>query len=245
MAVDHLAHLRADAERIAAVLEQAPLDREVAGCPGWDLRRLAAHLGVVHRWATQAVLTGESPSARPLDPDDDADLVAWFREGADALVQALATTDPDRPTWHPFPAPKVVGTWRRRQAHETSVHRWDAQAAAGAPDPIDPDLASDGIDEYLTVMLPRKLQREGLTVPSSTLHVHCTDVPGEWLIGPQGSSVSVERVHAKGDAALRGPAEALLLTLWGRGRGDDARVSGHEVIGDPAAADAWLAIGGN
>jgi hypothetical protein len=36
-------------------------------------------------------------------------------------------------------------------AHETAVHRWDAQNAAhpGGAEPLDEPLARDGIDEYL------------------------------------------------------------------------------------------------
>lgn len=236
---DLLAHLRLDGDRLAAAVERGPLDAPIAGCPGWDLRRLAAHVGVVHRWATQAVVTGESPSARPLDPDDGTDLAAWLRAGADALVTSLAAADPDAPTWHPFPGPKTVCTWIRRQTHETSVHRWDAEAAVGEPAPIDPALASDGIDEYFTVMLPRMIQRDALTVPLASLHVHCTDVAGEWLLTARGSGLHVERLHAKGDAALRGPAESLLLRLWGRNP-----TVAVEVVGDQRAADAWLALGG-
>jgi predicted lipid carrier protein YhbT len=88
-------------------------------------------------------------------------------------------------------------------------------------------------------MLPRMIQRDALTVPLSSLHVHCTDVAGEWMVTARGAGVHVERVHAKGDAALRGPAEALLLRLWGR-----TPSSTIEVIGDQAGADAWLALGG-
>jgi uncharacterized protein (TIGR03083 family) len=197
-------------------------------------------VGVVHRWATQAVITGEAPSARPLDPDADTDLPRWLRDGARHLIASFDGVPFDAPTWHPFPGPKQVGVWARRQAIETALHRWDAQAAVGLPDPIDARLASDGIDEYFSTMLPRLLQREGLMAPLSTIHVHCTDVPGEWLASPRGSGMQVERVHAKGDAALRGPAAALLLVLWGR----PVATASYEIIGSELAAGAWLELGG-
>jgi predicted lipid carrier protein YhbT len=65
-----------------------------------------------------------------------------------------------------------------------------------------------------------------------TLHVHCTDVEGEWLVTPVESGVDVLRAHAKGDAALRGPAADLLLRLHGRGEGG-------EVMGDPGVLDRF------
>ena len=111
----------------------------------------------------------------------------------------------------------------------------------GATTSIDAALASDGVDEYFGVMLPRLLEREQLPLPDSSLHVHCTDVAGEWLVqrGDDGQ-LDVRREHAKGDAALRGPAAALLLRLWGRTQADD----GIDVVGDEAAAAGWLALGG-
>ena len=42
------------------------------------------------------------------------------------------------------------------------------------------------------------------------------------------------REHAKGDAALRGRAEDLLLTLWRR----PVPAGAVDVVGDPAAAEA-------
>ena len=50
----------------------------------------------------------------------------------------------------------------------------------------------------------------------------------------------MRREHAKGDAALRGPAESLLLRLWGRAVPDGS----VDLVGDPDAASAWLALGG-
>jgi hypothetical protein len=49
------------------------------------------------------------------------------------------------------------------------------------------------------------------------------------------------REHAKGDAALRGPAEAILLRLWNR---DSLRAAELDEVGDPAVAAAWLAVPG-
>ena len=79
-------------------------------------------------------------------------------------------------------------------------------------------------------------------VPSGSFHVHCTDVPGEWLVTTDDDgALVVRREHAKGDAALRGPAEAILLRLWDR---PGARAGELDVVGDAAVADAWLALPG-
>jgi predicted lipid carrier protein YhbT len=67
-----------------------------------------------------------------------------------------------------------------------------------------------------------------------TLHVHVTDTAGEWLVEPAAGALTVTREHAKGDAALRGPAQDLLLRLYNRG---DA----GEVIGEVGVLDRWRA----
>lgn len=175
----------------------------------------------------------------------DGDYVAWYLESANALVDVLDGLDPDAPTWHIFPAERVNRVWPRRQLHETMVHRWDAEQAGGSTTPLDPVFAADGIDEYFELMLPRLIKRaagEGSSVglPSTSLHVHCLDTQGEWLVLVADGALVMTREHAKGDAALRGRAEDILLQLWGRPVADGA----IDVVGDPAAAAQWLALGG-
>ncbi|MGH9133733.1 MAG: maleylpyruvate isomerase family mycothiol-dependent enzyme [Ilumatobacteraceae bacterium] len=239
-AAAYVDHNRADVERFAAAIDRGPLDAQVAACPGWDVARLAAHLGSVHRWATRAVIEAAPPDTIPR-PDTDTDWSAWLREGAGALIEALESADLDAPTWHPFPVDRVGRVWPRRQAHETAVHRWDAEAAIGAPSPIDAQLASDGIDEYFEIVVPRLGVREHLELPDGSFHVHCTDVPGEWLVERADGALRVVREHAKGDAALRGPAEAVLLRLWNRA----SPLAGQlDQVGDAAVAAAWLALPG-
>jgi uncharacterized protein (TIGR03083 family) len=245
-AVPYLAHLRDDAARIAAVTAVGPLDATVAGCPGWDLRDLVVHLGIVHQWATCAAATASEPTGDDWltgPPETGAapgDVADWYRTAAAALVDTLEDLDPDAPTWHQFPAEAVVGVWIRRQAQETSLHRWDAEQAVGAAAPIDPVLAADGIDEYFGLMLARRVARDGVTLPPSSLHVHCTDTAGEWTVQAVDGALECAREHRKGDAALRGGAQDLLLALWGRPVPD----GGFDVVGDADAAAAWLAIGG-
>lgn len=244
-AVDFVDHLRRDIDRLAAVIADSDLTLAVPHCPGWDLHRLAVHVGNVHRWATQAAHLAAPPPSRPADPDTGVELGGWLRSGGDALIDVLQSLDPLQPTWHPFPTDQIAGVWPRRMAHETAIHRVDAELSADrgasqAASAIDAELASDGIDEYFGVMVAGAAQRRGLQLPASTLHVHCTDVHGEWLVWAKGSSVNVQREHAKGDVALRGPASSLLLALWGRTWSDQE----VEVLGDTAAGHAWLTVGG-
>ncbi len=117
-------------------------------------------------------------------------------------------------------------------AQETAVHRWDAQNALGVPDSIEPELACDGIDEMLDVMLPfaRRWAESARGGRGETYHFHRTDGPGEWLVRFQGEGATVTREHAKGDVAVRGAASDLLLFLWGRLPGEQLEVLGDSSL---------------
>ena len=163
-------------------------------------------------------------------------------EGGEALVEALASVDLDAPTWHPFPVAQVGRVWPRRQAHETVVHRWDAEAAVGPPSPIDPELASDGIDEYFEIAAaPARSCASNAQLPPGSFHVHCTDVAGEWLVTATTTGCSVVRAARQGRCRAAGPAEAILLRLWNR---DTPRAGELDQVGDPTVAAAWLALPG-
>jgi hypothetical protein len=120
-------------------------------------------------------------------------------------------------------------------AQETAVHRWDAQQAAGTLTRIDPELATDGINEVITVFMQNP-PRGPIAYPAGSLHLHRTDGAGEWMLTAQDGVLTVTHEHAKGDAAARGPAQDILLYLWGRGR------DGLECHGDDALIDAWSSV---
>ena len=237
----YLGHLTVEGERFAAAIDRGPLDADILACPGWDLRRLAVHLGVIHRWAQHCALDGAPPNDTSDFEPGEHELHEWFVDGLRSLVDTLHDIDADGPTWHPFPVDQVGRVWPRRQAHETAMHRWDAERAIGEPTPFDPTLASDGIDEYFELSIPRLLVRERIELPTGSLHVHCTDVDGEWLVWNDGGEYRMKRAHEKGDAALRGAAEAILLRLWGR---ESASADDLSPVGDDRVLADWLAIAG-
>ncbi|MEL6891644.1 MAG: maleylpyruvate isomerase family mycothiol-dependent enzyme [Actinomycetota bacterium] len=242
-AATYLASITADADRIAAAWEVGPPSAPVTACPGWTLRDLLVHTGAVHRWATHAIVHASPPDGGLSSaPDDGAELGVWLREGANALVDALDDLDPDGETWHPFPIERRGWVWARRQAIETMLHRFDAETAVGSTSTLRPDLAVVGVHECLEVGYPRATTRDGLSYPGASLHIHCTDdeLPagwGEWLLRVVGGDYVLTTEHAKGDAALRGRAEDVLLVLMGR-RDRDVL----DVVGDDAAAAAWLEL---
>jgi uncharacterized protein (TIGR03083 family) len=219
----------------AELADAGRLDVVVPWVPAWTARDLVAHLGTVHRWATDIVRAGHAdfPPAAQEPPDDD--LLGWFAAGHTGLVRALRATPPDAPAWHMSPAaPKVAAEWARRQAHELAVHRMDLEAAAGVPHaPLDPALAEDGVAELLSIVVPRWAHTEPLISADAVVAVTDTDTGRQWGVRVARGAVTIAPEHSgAADAALTGGGTELLLHLWGRPA--DVRVAGD------AAAEALL-----
>ena len=235
---EHLAAFRDDAARVAAAIRK-DAGAAVHHCPGWTVADLAVHLGVVHRWAAEAVHSQHAPKQareRWAVEIDHPDLAGWYEECAAHLASVLEGLDPDTPSWT-FGPPRTVRFWFRRQAQETSVHRWDAELAAyGEPGPIDAELAADGVDEVLGALLPRRRSLSTAEARGETFHFHRTDGEGEWLVRLlEDGGIETSRAHAKGDVAVRGPAEQLLLFLW-------QRADAPEVFGDADGVARWFEL---
>lgn len=221
-------HIASDS-RLLAEAARKDLGAPVPACPEWSMRQLVQHLGGVQRFwtniATRGLMDPREGRADLLD-ESDPGLLEWFEAGARECAEAAATIDVDKPMWT-WSHVKTAAWLPRRMAQETVVHRWDAQDALGDADPIDAELACDGIDEILHVFLPASdSPKKG---SGETVHLHTTDASGEWVVTLNDGDFSVTRKHAKGDVALRGPAADLLLVLWGRlpltaveSHGDDA-----------------------
>jgi uncharacterized protein (TIGR03083 family) len=241
-----LATTEDNSRRLLAAAEAAGLDAPVPTCPGWDVAQLLGHLGTVQHWVAGIVAaapTEPQPRRGALDIPDRPDRFEWMRSATAALLDALRRTPAGTPMWTMRPGGNV-DFWARRQANEAAVHRVDAQIAAagvgaGTVEPVAPDVAADAIDELLHVLviLPHLGEwgrGEPLVGGGETIHVHCTDVDGEWLVRFGAAGLEVENVHAKGDVAARGTASDLLLFLSGRGGTDRL-----EVFGDAALLASW------
>lgn len=221
----HLRWLAAETTAFAAVLRRVDHGAPVAACAPWTVTDLALHLGGVHRWAEAAAREGRGDHRPDDGPRESGALADWYEAGARTLVATLAELDPEATCWT-FAPPSVTGFWRRRQAMETAVHRWDAEHAAGAPGPIDPRLAADGVDEVVGTMFPRQVQRGRATEPHLAVALVSSDTGDAWALGAGGTAGEVT-----------GAAEALLLLLWRRIQPDDPA---FDVSGDRAAVRSAL-----
>lgn len=233
----HLDTLARSGAALRDTAAKAGLDALVPTCPSWDVSKLVAHQGMVHRWAA-AHLRGDTDS-RAQDALDEAatvpDLLAWYSDGLEALMDKIRTT-PDEATAVVFlkDAPPPRTFWARRQAHETTMHGVDALAAllgrwpSSADVSIDPAVAADGIDELLRGFVTRKKGRLRSAEPY-TVAIKTGDTGHAWTVrvsdGPVETTVDAgERT----DAVMSGSAVQLYLGLWNRS--DEIKAEGRPDI---------------
>ncbi|MEV0637928.1 maleylpyruvate isomerase family mycothiol-dependent enzyme [Streptomyces sp. NPDC050619] len=221
---------------LAAAAEQAGTDAKVPTCPEWQVSDLLRHTGMVHRWAA-AFVAERHTSYHPFGdlPDlDGTELLAWFRQGHGNLVDTLRSAAPDMQCWHFLPAPSPLAFWARRQAHETTVHRVDAESArGGTPSEISDAFAADGIDELLIGFHARPKSRARSEHPR-VLRVRATDMDGAvWTVRLSQEPPAAERGDGPdADCEVAGPAARLYLALWNR-------LSFPSVTGDASVAELW------
>ena len=237
----HIDALRGEGRLMADAAGTAGPDAPVPTCPEWVVRDLVRHMGGVHRWATGYVADART-EVRDVGLDevvgtwpDDADLVGWFRQGCEALAEALDAAPPALECWTFLRAPSPLAMWARRQAHETAIHRVDAELAAGVDlSPFAAPFAADGVGELLECFVPRRSTKLRAEDPAS-LAVGCTDEDAAWLlrIGAEGVTTDpVPSVRVGADCMVRGSAADLYLALWNRAGPEALVVEGDtEVLG--------------
>lgn len=251
----HVDALEEDGALLADAAVAAGLTASVPTCPGWQVRDLVRHQAYVHRWATLHVIEqpseilGEDDEATVLARGpDSAELISAYRSGHAALVAALRAADPGLDCATFMPAPSPLAFWARRQAHETAIHRYDAQSAApgGAPAPGDAfraAFADDGIDELIMGFAARRryrLRADG----TLSLTVRTTDTGNGWQVTLADGTTTVAGCDqaadgvegASGDCLLEGRAAAVYAYLWNRSNAAAAAIA---IAGDPVVLDVW------
>jgi uncharacterized protein (TIGR03083 family) len=222
---------------MTAAAAETGLAAAVPTCPAWTVTDLLGHTGVVHRWATEYVARGADAygGCQPEEAVAPADgLLDWFAEGHADLVGALRAAPADLDTWSFLAAPSPLAFWARRQAHETAVHRADAEAAAGRIPTYATDFAVDGLAELLELFWGRRKGRL-LSDPPCSVRVVPTDSTRSWhvQIGPEGRTITPDG-EQPADCTLSGAAADLYLDLWNRPPAGAVKVDG-----DPAVLDLW------
>lgn len=262
--IDVVAATAAESERFATAAADVgsladSATAMVPSCPDWSADDLVWHLTQVqHFWASIVADGLDDPADAPqLDRPRGPDLIATFVATSARLVDALEGADPAAPCWSWYEPDQRVGWVQRRQAHETLIHRVDAELARAAVGgagvgPIDPALAADGIDEMLRIMLGvdplgswAVWTPEGPTV---RLVAAVEGAPDQtWLVSPGRLTGTDPSGQDRADSALRvapvdsgEPATATVRAdaaeldrwLWRRGSLETASVDGDRGLID-------------
>lgn len=226
----YIAHLDAEGETLINAATAAGFDAAVPACPDWQVRDLLTHIGGVHRWAADLVANSrqgfdsDAGAAVGEGPGDD-ELVEWCGAGRAELVKTLREAPDDASPFTFVPVPSALGFWARRQAHETAIHRADAQVAAGETPTFDPAFALDGITEILEVFAGRRKGFEPGTIllaPIGGPQTHVT-------LTEDGAAVTT---GSEADVTITGTPSDIYLWLW-------QRPASVTVQGDDTAAARW------
>ncbi|MEG9226904.1 maleylpyruvate isomerase family mycothiol-dependent enzyme [Aeromicrobium sp. Sec7.5] len=221
--MDHVLELATAMQRYAEVADAAFGDEPVPSCPGWTIDDLTGHLGTVHRWAASILLSGqridEPRGVRVTEPRAD-----WYARTAAALLEVVRAVPADEPTPNSARVHETAAYWPRRQMHETTIHVIDAGLALGLGadgTPISAELAADGVDELLGVMLPRMTARGQRPHLEGRVRVVATDTGRSWVVGESPDAMRTPILLYAGEGAdadgeIRATAADLYLGLWGR-----------------------------
>jgi uncharacterized protein (TIGR03083 family) len=237
--LDYIGSTERDTLRLAEAAE-GNMTAEVAACPGWTVADLVWHLREV-QWFWGTIVAGLLPeppdeALRPERPSDHDRLLLDLRGGVATMAATFRAAEPAAGCWTWAPQ-KDVAFVLRHQAQEAAVHRWDAQAAAGPPQPLDAAIAADAVSEFLEFSTGWVI--EGTAGLPGAVRLEATDTGGQWTVVEDAERTL--RFHTGGghvDAVttVRGTASALLLGLYRRGGKEELQVAG-----DPAG---WPALVG-
>jgi uncharacterized protein (TIGR03083 family) len=227
-----LRYLATEAALLGEAAAATTLAAPVPGCPDWTVRDLVGHVGMVHRWAANIVANAlERPSGETATAPPDPELLAWYAEGHRALLATVMSAPADLACFAFLPAPSPLAFWARRQLHETTIHRADADAAAGIPVTIDDAVAHDGIEEMVLGFAKRRRE-----FSPGTVRLDPGDGSG-WLLTltGEGATATAADETTTADATVSGDAGQVYLWLWNR----PADVT---ITGDQTVADRWQQV---
>ena len=235
-----------EGERFASAAEAGPLAIPIDACPGWTMRELVEHVGLVHLWAAANIAF---PSSSWISVDgfddlraywpafcagvpDDSELVEWYRSTLRHLVDVIESTPEDHRCLTFLPASSPIVMWARRQAFEIAVHRYDAESARSITSSFDPSFAADLLDELLVGFAPK--MRSAATDRDRVIRIELDDAPSRYTVTMSSTGVTTTAEAPDTDVHLvvRGSAADVALLLWNRPAGPTVRYEGDERVLD-------------
>jgi uncharacterized protein (TIGR03083 family) len=254
--MDREAVIRSESERFAEVLADTPGDAKVPSCPDWTAGDLLWHLtevqlfwaGILGRNARSEEDVEAVEKSKPERPTELTESLALRRQATESLLAELGRLDDAEPRWSWFEPDQTVGFTRRMQTYEATMHRVDAELAAGRPiSPIARDVAAGAIGHGIDTMWGW-MADWATYEPKAVAEFVATDTGQRWLVevghwfgtGPEsGKAFDEPRAipATGGTATVTASAPVVDLALWAWGRGGSA-----EITGDAASQQALAAV---
>lgn len=242
-----------EARSLVAAARDGDLEAEIPYCPGWRLRDLITHVGLIYRWVGRVVGDAcaeppslHSPELQDPDPADDAGVLERLETARASAVGALSAAPAGLDCWTTWLSPAPLTFWARRMLHETLIHRVDARNADHPQhlcrgEDLDTLLADDGIDEMVCGFAVRYAKRLRTPAPA-TLSLTATDTGHSWWVALSAGAPQFGRGPApsRPDTSVRGRSGELLLFLWNRRDTGGLAVDGRAEVLDTWTREAHL-----
>lgn len=209
----------------------------------WTVGTVARHVAGTHHVVAE-VVRGRPDADFGLfadlqtPPKDSPEFAEWFRFGTASLLEQLSSVPADDECWSWFAPGRRVGWWARRMAFEAVVHRSDTDAAQGQDFSVAPQIAADGIDEFLDVFVAASRAAQHAAA-GPTMSFECSDRGDRWWLdlSERGGRI-VSRSPRAASVRIRATAEQLLLIVWRRVPISGA-APGAEISGEVGELDRW------
>jgi uncharacterized protein (TIGR03083 family) len=222
--VDYQAALIEQNRLLADTFFSADPEIPIPTCPDWTMRQLIRHVGRAHRWAAHIISTRGDvtldprtvPDGRP--PDEPEGARAWLLACPQVLFDAVADVGGADAAVATFDGPRPARWWIRRLLHESTVHRADAVLAVDEQYELAPDMAADGIDEWLGRLAERPWPRDPPIGDGRGVALIATDIDLSWSILGRGKTLQLHRnsTDSLEGVQLAGRAIDLFLALFRR-----------------------------
>lgn len=205
---------------LRSVVAQEDLSTATPSCPEWTLGDLLRHTTAVTIRYRSRCRTATAPGYDSL-PEVTGDLLEAYDTACrelETVFNGLSMTDS---AWNPTAQPNLAGFWLRRAVCELAVHRWDAQLAVGASEPIETAIAVEGIQEAVEALLPSGWRKRGDVAANGLVEFIARDTNRRWYVRLRGDNIAILDFPIIDDdhpvnARATGTASDLLLALWGR-----------------------------
>jgi Mycothiol maleylpyruvate isomerase N-terminal domain len=234
----HVDAIEQEAERIGELAERG-VKVAIRNSLGWDLEGLLSHLAETFGRAVAQLASPDHPVEVFAPSEATRSAVECFEENRLALVAALREHGPADPCWNIVGEDLTVGFLARRLAHESAIHRIDVEVARGTSTTIDSELAADGVDERLFVVLSRHSDVGEIPELGGSICLICSDRDAAWSIDASRGRFRVRAGRGPADAAVVATASDLFCFSWSR-----PTIRPLQVTGRLAVVEAWHQLPG-